>query len=82
MEEMKEINMDAYKWLEERAPNTWVRALQSDFLKCDILLNNNCEVLNKLKNSGCTETSSKFGGKENWRWAKEFISYCKEKKNS
>jgi hypothetical protein len=47
MEEMKEINMDAHKWLEELAPNTWVRALQSDFPKCDILLNNNCEVLNK-----------------------------------
>jgi hypothetical protein len=47
MEEMKEVNMDAYKWLKELAPNTWVRALQSDFPKCDILLNNNCEVLNK-----------------------------------
>ena len=47
MQEMKEINEDAYKWLEESTPNTWVRAFQSDLPKCDILLNNNCEVFNK-----------------------------------
>jgi len=47
MQEMKEINEDAYKWLEELTPNTWVRAFQSDLPKCDILLNNNCEVFNK-----------------------------------
>jgi len=47
MEEMKEINEDAYKWLEELPPNTWVSAFQSDLPKCDILLNNNCEVFNK-----------------------------------
>lgn len=29
------------------APNTWVRAYFSVFPKCDILLNNNCEVFNK-----------------------------------
>jgi len=29
------------------APNTWVRAYFSEFPKCDILLNNNCEVFNK-----------------------------------
>lgn len=27
-------------------PNTWVRAYFSEFPKCDILLNNNCEVFN------------------------------------
>ena len=47
MNEMKEINLDAYKWLHELEPNTWVRAFQSDLPKCDILLNNNCEVFNK-----------------------------------
>ena len=47
MQEMKEINEDAYKWLEELPPNTWVRTFQSDLPKCDILLNNNCEVFNK-----------------------------------
>ena len=47
MEEMKTINPDAHKWLEELEPNTWVRAFQSDLPKCDILLNNNCEVFNK-----------------------------------
>ncbi|WVZ81107.1 LOW QUALITY PROTEIN: hypothetical protein U9M48_028523 [Paspalum notatum var. saurae] len=29
------------------APNTWVRAFFSEFPRCDILLNNNCEVFNK-----------------------------------
>ena len=47
MDEMKELNKDAHDWLEELPPNTWVRAFQSDFPKCDILLNNNCEVFNK-----------------------------------
>ena len=28
------------------APNTWVRAYFSEFPKCEILLNNNCEVFN------------------------------------
>ncbi|KAM0921562.1 hypothetical protein ACQ4PT_006755 [Festuca glaucescens] len=47
MEEMKLLNKEAYDWLEELPPNTWVRAFQSDWPKCDILLNNNCEVFNK-----------------------------------
>ncbi|KAM0926804.1 hypothetical protein ACQ4PT_003002 [Festuca glaucescens] len=47
MEEMRVINKDAADWLGELAPNTWVRAFQSDTSKCDILLNNNCEVFNK-----------------------------------
>jgi hypothetical protein len=46
MEEMKTLNEDAYKWLEKMPPNTWVRAYFSEFPKCDILLNNNCEVFN------------------------------------
>ena len=47
MDEMKDISLDAYKWLHELEPYTWVRAFQSDLPKCDILLNNNCEVFNK-----------------------------------
>jgi hypothetical protein len=47
MEEMKILNKEAYDWLKEMPPNTWVRAFQSDWPKCDILLNNNCEVFNK-----------------------------------
>uniref|UniRef100_A0ACD5ZF68 Uncharacterized protein n=1 Tax=Avena sativa TaxID=4498 RepID=A0ACD5ZF68_AVESA len=47
MEEMKVLNKEAYDWLEKMPPNTWVRAFQSDWPKCDILLNNNCEVFNK-----------------------------------
>ena len=47
MEKMKELNQDAYEWLEKIPPNTWVRAFFSTFPKCDILLNNSCEVLNK-----------------------------------
>jgi hypothetical protein len=46
MEKMKALNEDAYKWLEKMPPNTWVRAYFSEFPKCDILLNNNCEVFN------------------------------------
>ena len=46
MEKMKALNEDAYKWLEKMPPNTWVRPYFSAFPKCDILLNNNCEVFN------------------------------------
>jgi hypothetical protein len=46
MERMKALNKDAYDWLNKLAPNTWVRAYFSEFPKCDILLNNNCEVFN------------------------------------
>jgi transposase-like protein len=47
MEEMKAINPEAYAWLEELPPNTWVRPFQSDLPKCDVLLNNISEVFNK-----------------------------------
>ena len=44
---MKTLDKDAYERLEKWAPNTWVRAFFSEYPKCDILLNNNCEVFNK-----------------------------------
>ena len=47
MLEMKVLNEGAYNWLKELEPNTWVRAFQSDIPKCDILLNNLCQVFNK-----------------------------------
>ena len=43
---MKVLNKDAYAWLEKMPPNTWVRAFFSEYPKCDILLNNTCEVFN------------------------------------
>jgi hypothetical protein len=46
MEKMKVLNEAAYEWLEEMAPNNWVRAYFLEFPKCDILLNNNCEMFN------------------------------------
>jgi hypothetical protein len=47
MEQMKALNPDAFAWLDNLDPKTWVGAFQSDVPKCDILLNNNCEVFNK-----------------------------------
>ena len=47
MEKMKTDNIDAFEWVEELPPNTWVKAFFSDFPKCDILLNNICEVFNR-----------------------------------
>ena len=44
---MKTLDKDAYDWLEQMPPNTWARAFFSVYPKCDILLNNNCEVFNK-----------------------------------
>ena len=38
---------DAYAWLEEKPPNEWCRAFFNDFVKCDVLTNNRCEVFNK-----------------------------------
>ncbi|KAM0842294.1 hypothetical protein ACQ4PT_058448 [Festuca glaucescens] len=46
---MEKLNVDsetAYAWIEELAPNTWVKAFFSDFPKCDMLLNNHSEVFN------------------------------------
>jgi hypothetical protein len=48
MQKMKEMDADAHKWLEEMVPDTWVKAFFSTFPKCDVLLNNNCEVFNSF----------------------------------
>lgn len=47
LEKIKEDSTEAYNWIEEQPPNTWCRAFFSEFPKCDMLLNNNCEVFNK-----------------------------------
>jgi hypothetical protein len=47
MEKMKVLDKNAYEWLEKMPPHTWVRAFFSEYPKCDILLNNSCEVFNK-----------------------------------
>lgn len=44
---LEEDSPEAYKWIEEQPPNQWCRAFFSEFPKCDMLLNNNCEVFNK-----------------------------------
>lgn len=47
MDKMRELDQEAYEWLEKMPPKTWVRAFFSEFPKSDLLLNNNCEVFNK-----------------------------------
>jgi hypothetical protein len=47
MEAMKVLHLEAWSWLAELDPKTWVRAFHSDLAKFDVLLNNNCEVFIK-----------------------------------
>ena len=47
MEEMKEMNLEAWAYLDGLAPNTWCRSFFEELPKCDLLLNNSCEVFNK-----------------------------------
>ena len=47
MDKMKDLNKDAFDWLDKMPPNTWVRDFFSEFPKCDVLLNNSCEMFNK-----------------------------------
>nr|XP_040243944.1 uncharacterized protein LOC109763032 [Aegilops tauschii subsp. strangulata] len=47
MEKMKEMNLEAWAYLDGLAPNTWCRAFFEELPKCDLLLNNSCEVFNK-----------------------------------
>lgn len=47
MDGMKELNLEAYEYLEAIEPSSWCRAFFQELPKCDLLLNNNCEVFNK-----------------------------------
>lgn len=46
MQELAEIDLDAAKWLDDKPPNEWSRAYFKTDVKCDMLLNNNCESFN------------------------------------
>ncbi|KAK1666164.1 hypothetical protein QYE76_054323 [Lolium multiflorum] len=48
MEKLKIDCPAAHAFLEQLPLNTWCRAFFSDFSKCDLLLNNACEVWNKM----------------------------------
>ncbi|KAG5610166.1 hypothetical protein H5410_021447 [Solanum commersonii] len=43
-----ELDKDAYAWLSAKVPSEWSRSHFSSLPKCDILLNNQCEVFNKF----------------------------------
>jgi hypothetical protein len=47
MEKLKVDSEEAWKWVDELPPNTFVKAFFSDFPKCDMMLNNHSEVFNK-----------------------------------
>jgi hypothetical protein len=46
MDKLKVDSEEAWAWVEELQPNTFIKAFFSDFSKCDMLLNNHCEVFN------------------------------------
>jgi hypothetical protein len=46
MEKMKVDSAEAWAWVEELQPNTWIKVFFNDFPKCDMLLNNHSEVFN------------------------------------
>jgi hypothetical protein len=48
MDRLRELNEKAFNWVDKLPPNTWSRAFFSTYSKCDILLNNSCEVFNKF----------------------------------
>jgi hypothetical protein len=39
MDKMKVDSEDAFNWVEELAPNTWIKAFFSDLSKCDMFPN-------------------------------------------
>ena len=46
MAEMKELTQEGYEYLKAINPSTWCKAYFRELPKCDLLLNNNCEVFN------------------------------------
>ena len=46
MDELRETNVDAYRWLAEKDPKHWSKTFLSGYLVCDILLSNVCEAFN------------------------------------
>jgi hypothetical protein len=47
MEEMKALDKDAFEYLNAIDPKQWCKAFFEELPKCDLLLNNICEVFNK-----------------------------------
>lgn len=47
MAEMKELTQEGYEYLEAINPSTWCKAYFRELPKCDLLLNNICEVFNR-----------------------------------
>ncbi|XP_037462613.1 uncharacterized protein LOC119334044 [Triticum dicoccoides] len=47
MQEMKELDQGAYEYLDAIDPRQWCKAYFHELPKCDLLLNNSCEVFNK-----------------------------------
>ncbi|KAJ9543460.1 hypothetical protein OSB04_023167 [Centaurea solstitialis] len=47
MEQVRKFNVDAYNWLKQIPPHHWSRSHFTGRAKCDVLLNNMCEVFNK-----------------------------------
>ncbi|XP_012850789.1 PREDICTED: uncharacterized protein LOC105970499 [Erythranthe guttata] len=48
MQELKEIDENAYIWLAKKPPQNWSRSHFTTYPKCDILLNNMCECFNSF----------------------------------
>lgn len=48
MQELRDIDEDAYQWLVNKPPQNWSRSHFSPYPKCDILLNNMCECFNSF----------------------------------
>ncbi|XBH97076.1 hypothetical protein VPH35_087359 [Triticum aestivum] len=46
MDKMRDHSFAAFNWVENLSPRTWIKAFFDPFCKCDILLNNMCEVFN------------------------------------
>lgn len=44
VDKMKASSQQAFQWIEELVPNTWIKAFFNDFPKCDMLLNNHSKV--------------------------------------
>ncbi|KAM0842513.1 hypothetical protein ACQ4PT_058322 [Festuca glaucescens] len=47
MDDMKEMDEDAFAYLDAVDPRQWCKAFFEELPKCDLLLNNICEVFNK-----------------------------------
>jgi hypothetical protein len=47
IDKMQVDSVEAYEWVQNLVPNTWIKAFFNEFPKCDLLLNNHCEVYNR-----------------------------------